>query len=101
VGRDSDLATVTGGPGGRGVTAVCCSGLIFAAMGGLQGLEFATSGRTATGSCQVIIFAVVGHRGRARGHKGLYTCSRLFLFDLRMAKSLAPQILFGLIFTPL
>ena len=70
-------------------------------MGGLQGLEFATSGRTATRSCQVIIFAVVGHRGRARGHKGLYTCSRLFPFELRMAKLLAPQLLCELIFTPL
>jgi hypothetical protein len=35
VGRDSDLATVTGGPGGRCVTAVCSSGLICAAMDGL------------------------------------------------------------------
>jgi hypothetical protein len=76
VGRDSDLATVTSGPGRRCVTAVCCSCLICAAMGGMQGLEIVISCRTATSSCQVIIFAVLGLRGRARGHKGSYTCSR-------------------------
>jgi hypothetical protein len=62
-GRDSDLATVTGGPGGRGVTAVCCSGLILGRAAGPRVCDLGSDGREVVSGDH---FAMLGLRGRAR-----------------------------------